>query len=55
MSSVTNNQNIILQAKQNYEKTLKTKVPPILVSLPSKGLVYPNHHHYMPAPLKCDT
>jgi hypothetical protein len=41
MSSVTNNQNIILQAKQNYEKTLKTKVPPILVSLPSKGLVYP--------------
>ena len=41
MSSVTNNQNIILQAKQNYEKTLKTKVPAILVSLPSKGLVYP--------------
>lgn len=44
MSKVTNrldNQNIVNLAKQNYEKQQRSKVPGYLVTLPSKGLIYP--------------
>jgi hypothetical protein len=44
MSKVTDrldNQNIVNLAKQNYEKTQRSKVPGYVVTLPSKGLIYP--------------
>lgn len=44
MSKVTDrldNQNIVNLAKQNYEKQQRSKVPGYLVTLPSKGKIYP--------------
>ena len=41
VSSELRNLDLINAAKQQYEKQQRTKVPPIVVVLPSKGLIYP--------------
>ena len=41
VSSELRNLDLINAAKQHYEKQQRTKVPPIVVALPSKGLIYP--------------
>lgn len=38
------NQNIIETARQQYENTQRSKLPSVIVDLPSKGLVYPADH-----------
>ena len=35
------NQNIIDTARQQYENTQRSKLPSIVIDLPSKGLIYP--------------
>ena len=35
------NQNIIETARQQYENTQRSKLPSIVIDLPSKGLIYP--------------
>jgi hypothetical protein len=39
-----NNQNIVELAKKQYESQQRSKLPTIIVDLPSKGKVYPEDH-----------
>ncbi len=41
VSSRLQNQDLVRLAQQNYEKQQRVKVPPVVITLPSKGLIYP--------------
>jgi hypothetical protein len=41
VSSRLQNQDLVKLAQQNYEKQQRVKIPPVVITLPSKGLIYP--------------
>lgn len=43
MTDRLNNTNIANLLRQQYEAKQKIKIPPVLIQLPSRGLIYPEH------------
>ena len=41
MTDRLDNSNIVNLVRQNYEQTQKLRIPPVLIKLPSNGLIYP--------------